>query len=685
VLHPNEYLSGIHDVMAAEMLAAASQSHPEAAELSDGINDMFGAAYICRQRAARLNDAAARATYAGQHDLAAMIGAAATRESAAADEYELVGASCIRGMHSFGYLSDMEKRQLARDAFLQNASASQVDSALASLTKKLYEDVTNYGMDADGFGGEQEAEEIMGGGCSAFGDACVLLGGDVPVVFGDEFYATFGKLFKPSAERLMKRQARLQKRLDKLMEKLETLEDQGKSGLRVRVLQKRIDLLETRLGKIAEKLEALNESSEMVQQSQQATAVVRAAEQSSIDSVTDSDDDFPESDDDLLFEDDDEDFGLMSEIDVFGASERRIKRIQRRILRLKRRMARLEARDRGPLREKRIAKLQTRIAKLEAKLGTLDSDADLDALLLEDDEEEESYTASLITPQVKAFTEEEWLASFAGMLAADPGSANRCPYVQYFRRKTDAGGSMNISPAVMGQENEGFFARIGKFFSNLFSTAQTRVQDTAPRRQQRRQQMLEASRRRRAKARAFIQTKAEGLQARTVAARQARQAAMESTKLRDKLKAARQARRQMRQAGRRAFFINPAGQRVAAPAPASSPVPDGEYFDDAGYAYAVQDGVLAVVSTPNTTFSKPVAPPGGQDLAMANLKRDLESGKAQAAGGKGSAYRRRPVPMPSRRAMKRRAMKRRARYVANARRRPLPPGRRPLPPRFRRR
>ena len=224
MLHPNEYLSGIHDVMAAEMLAAASQSHLEAAELSDGINDMFGAAYICRQRAARLNNAAARATYAGQHDLAAMIGAAATRESAAADEYELVGASCIRGMHSFGYLSDMEKRQLARDAFLQSASASQVDSALASLTKKLYEDVTNYGMDADGFGGEQEAEEIMGGGCSIFGDACVLLGGDVPVVFGDEFYATFGKLFKPSAERLKKRQMRLRERLDKLTEKLETLE-----------------------------------------------------------------------------------------------------------------------------------------------------------------------------------------------------------------------------------------------------------------------------------------------------------------------------------------------------------------------------------------------------------------------------------------------------------------------------
>jgi len=685
VLHPNEYLSGIHDVMAAEMLAAASQSHPEAAELSDGINDMFGAAYICRQRAARLNDAAARATYAGQHDLAAMIGAAATRESAAADEYELVGASCIRGMHSFGYLSDMEKRQLARDAFLQSASASQVDSALASLTKKLYEDVTNYGMDADGFGGEQEAEEIMGGGCSIFGDACVLLGGDVPVVFGDEFYATFGKLFKPSAERLKKRQMRLRERLDKLTEKLETLEDQGKSGLRVRVLQNRIDRLETRLGKIAEKLEALKESGEMVQQSQQASAVVRAAEQSSIDSVTDSDDDFPENDDDLLSEDDDEDFGLVSEIDVFGASERRIKRIQRRIIRLKKRMAKLEARDRGPLREKRIAKLQARIAKLEAKLGTLDSDADLDALLLEDDEEEESYTASLVTPQVKAFTEEEWLASFAGMLAADPGSANRCPYVQYFRRKTDAGGSMNISPAVMGQANDGFFARIGKFFSDLFSTAPTRVQRTSEARRARRQDILDAGREGRDKARTFIKAKAKGLQARTVSARQARQEARESTDLREKLKAARLARRQMRQAGRRAFFTNTAGQPVPAPVPTSNPVPDGEYYDDAGYVYAVQDGMLAVVSTPRTTFSNPVAPPGGQKVAMANLKRDLATGTAQAASSKGSAYRRRPVPMPSHRAMKRRAMKRRARYVANARRRPFRPGRRPLPPRFRRR
>tara|TARA_Y100000389_G_scaffold179816_1_gene194207 strand:+ start:715 stop:2772 length:2058 start_codon:yes stop_codon:yes gene_type:complete len=672
-LHPNDYLAGIHDVMAAEMLAAASQSHVEAAELSDSLNDLLGAAYLCRQRAARLNGAAARATYSGQHDLAAMIGAAATKESASADEFELVGASCVRGMHSFGYLSDMEKRQLARDAFLQSASASQVDNALEALTKKLYDDVTNFGVDPDGFGGEHEPEEMGGEGCAVFGMAAEMLGGDVPVVFGDEFYDAFGKLFKPSADRLRKRQERLQNRLEKLTDKLEALEDKGKTGFRVRILQKRIDVMENRLEKIAGKLESLEGSREQVEESREKAAVVKAAEQSSIDASMDIDDDFPEDDDE---DDDDDDFGLMSEAEVFGVSERRSKRIRRRIERLKKRMARLSERDRGPLREKRIAKLQQRIAKLESKLSSVDGDDDLDDDF-DDLDEEESYTASLMTPKVRAFSEDEFLSSFAGMLANSPGSANRQPYVQFFRRKMDRHGSLNLSPAVMGSANDTFYSGVGGFFAKLLSAAGKAAKATGrgvskgveaiasrrPQRQARRQA-------RRSEARDYVKQKAQALQARKAAARIARQEARLSTDLRAKVKAAREARREVRRSGRSATYRLPNG--VVGPAPklpkARCTLRDGEYVDmrpNASYVYIVEGGTLSVAAGPSGVFDPPVLPPGGQDEAIRNLKADIDAGHVESCSKTGSAARRRPVPMPRRRAMRRRAMKRQARATAS--------------------
>ncbi len=698
-LHPNDYLAGIHDVMAAEMLAAASESHVEAAELSDSLNDLLGAAYLCRQRAARLNGASARASHTGQHDLSAMIGAAATKESASADEFELVGASCVRGMHSFGYLSDMEKRQLSRDAFLRSASASQVDNALASLTKKLYDDVTNFGVDPDGFGGEQEPEEMGGEGCAVFGMAAEMLGGDVPAVFGDEFYDAFGKLFKPSVTRLRKRQERLQNRLEKLTDKLEALEDQGKSGLRVRVLQKRIDVLENRLDKIAGKLESLEDSREQVEESREKSAKIKAAEQSSIDAALDSDDDFPELDEDD--EDDDDDFGLVSEVEVFGASERRTKRIRRRIARLKKRMARLAERDRGPLREKRIAKLQQRIAKLEAKLSGFDDGEDFDDDFDDDFDEEESYTASLVTPKVKAYSEDAFLSSFAGVLAADPGSANRQPYVQFFRRKMDRHGSLNLSPAVMGSANDEFYSGVGDFFAKMFtavgkgakaagggiSKGASAFMDRRPNRQARRQVVAQRSAKaaqavatkvrdtrpirqaRRASARAYVKQKAEGLQARNASARIARQEVRASSDVQAKVRAAREARRKLRRAGRRAFFRLPNGLATTLPKikRGRRTLRDGEYVDmrDNGYVYIVEGGILSVAGGPSGLFVPPRLPPGGQDAALRNLKADIDAGHVESFPATGSAARRRPVPMPSRRAMRHRAMKRQARAVAS--------------------
>ena len=646
-MRPSEYISGVHDVMAAEMLATASETEPEAAALSDSLNDMLGASYICRQRAHRLNNAAIRATYAGEHGLSALVARFAADSDSEADEHEAVAGHCVRGMHSFGYYSPTEMKMLGRKGFMEGASQAQAEAALGDLSQKLMQDSMNFGMDPDGAGSEREPEEMGGQGCAGFGVVADVLGGDVPAVFGTQFYDAFGKLFAPSMKRLKKRQARLRKRLERLNDKLEGLEDSGKSGLRVRVLQKRIDVIESRLEKIAEKIESLQDSSKKVRRSRAQAEVIESAEQSSMDS--NFEDDLPPNDDDLLNDDDDE-FGLMAEVEVFGLSARRVKRIKRRIQRLSRRLQRLNARNRGPLRERRIASIQKRIEKLQAKLDAAESDSDLDDLLFDDDIEEESYTASLVTPQVKAYTQDEWLASFSGSLAADPSTANRKPYVQFFRRKSEArGGSANLSPEVMGQANDGFFASIANFFRNLF---------TPERREVRRDRRQAAAQ----KSKAYVQQRVQSVKARRTAARQARLTAREKTDLVFKMKAARRARATVRRAGRRAFFQAPNGQRVRRPAPSRVSLPDGEYFDTRGngYGYIVQDGVLSVVTSGNAVFNPPRLPPGGQEVAMRNLKADLAAGHIETSSTVSGSFAGRPVPLPRRKMMRRRAMKRRA-------------------------
>ena len=527
MLHPNEYIAGIHDVMAAEILAAAAPANPGAGVLVDEVNDLFGRAFVHRRRARRLRRAARRASMKGAHDLSGLVARFAAEQDAMAEENEAVGVSCIRGTHAFGYYSPEEQRLLRRKAFESGLTATQAEQAYSQLTNKLYSAATNYGIDPEGFGSEgEEPDEVGVEDIVAFGVAAECLGGDMPGVFGGAVYDQFGKIFKSSKKRLTRRRARLLKRLKRLTERLEKLEEQGKAGLRVRVLQKRIDGLENRIEKIDGKIAALKKTGEKVEASEEKAEVVKGAEASSRRAATLSDEDssdLPDDDDALLSEMDDfggagksrrikrrlkrlmrrlerlegrergplrerriarlearieklkaalgnedadldmdddyeddlledaDDFGLVSEVEVFGLSERKAKRIKRRIARLLRRRARLEERERGPLREKRIAKIDARIAKLKAALG------DEDALEADDDLEDSYLTAAA----PKAYSQEEWLASFAGSLARHPRIANRQPYVQFFRRRAERRrGSLNIHPNVMGEENRKFFKKI---------------------------------------------------------------------------------------------------------------------------------------------------------------------------------------------------------------------------------
>lgn len=595
MLHPNEYIAGIHDVMAAELLAASSLTNPGAEELAYQVNDLFGRAFIHRQRARRLRHAARRASMMGAHDLSAVFGRVAAEQDGLAEESEAVGVSCIRGMHAFGYYSPEEQRLLKRKAFESNLTAAQAESAYSQLTNKLYSSATNYGIDPDGNGTEgDEPDEVGLDDIAAFGVAAECLGGDMPGVFGGAVYEQFGRVFQASMERLKRRKARLIQRLEKLTERLEGLEDQDKSGPRVLVLQKRVDQLEGRIEKIDQKIAALKKTGGKVTESKDDADTKRAAEASSLRAATD--DDLPDDDDDLLddfggerksrrlerrlarlqrrlarlrerergpfreqriakleariakvksglldddsdldLDDDDleglddllddaDDFGVFAEVEVFGLSEGKIKRIERRIERLMGRRARLAERERGPLRERRIAKIDARIAKLKAALeGGEDIDLDDDL-----DSDEETYLAPAVSPKAYS-SQEEWLSSFAGSLARHPHIANRQPYVQFFRRRAERRrGSLNIHPSVMGEANGQFFEKV-----------KTTVAEKQPAR----------------KAAAFVAERAKGLKAKTTQARldaafrrTARQMKRDELEVKSKAAAARQERKEARRA-----------------------------------------------------------------------------------------------------------------------------------------
>lgn len=636
VLPPAERLAGVHDVMAAEMLSAAAQTNAGARQLVDDLNDTLTTAYIHRNRSRALHNSAVKATLAGAHDVAALVGRFAAEEDEAADEYEAVASSCVRGMHGFGYMSPAEVRFIQRKKFEEGMSTGQAEEVFSKLLSSLYDSATNYGLDADGFGAEDsqnpdaEPDEMDDGAIEMFGAVAEALGAYYPIVFGSGSYAAFHGVYGASLEKLKNRRNRVKNRLKKNMEKLEALEAEGKSGLRVKWFRRRIEKLEQRLEKLNKKIKDLAGTKEKVDDSEADAEDLEAAETSAAKAAADAGKDDSEIDDieselsELDKEDSEEDegdedeeesddYGLIAEIDVFGASPKREERLEKRVVRLRARLDKLTSRRRGLLKNARIRRIKKRLDKLEAKLDDVRDEAAVSSSQ-RTSSSTPSYTASLTSPVLSAYKPEEYLASFKGSLNAAPEIANRQPFVQFFRREAESQGSFNVDPAVMATENRGFFARLGSWFQeNLIEPVEGLF---APERVQKRRERREA---RRQAARRFIKTQAETLKAKRVASRTARREAAERYDLEGHKKALSDVRKHIQKKGR------DARKSVTAKAPSAQTdlrmVPDGTYQDE-GYVYLVKDGrpFLLKNKKSNKSYAPGTRPIPKVEEALANIR-----------------------------------------------------------------
>ena len=489
--HPAQHTAAIHDVMAAELLASAARVDPEAKELKDGINTLLGTAYIHRKRGERLSDAAVQATLGGAHDAAAVIGRAAAEELEAAAEHEAVAMGAVRGMHSFGFMTADEQKFIQRKKFEEGMTSGQAEDVFSKMLDNMFQSATNYGVDGEGFGAEGDADEPdelddQGGPMTQMGVVFSALGGDFPLVFGEEAYARFGVVFGASVDRLVKRRARLRARLKKLQEKLEALEGAGKSGLRVRFLQRRVDKLESRIEKISGKIKAAGGTKAAADGSEEESDEVKTAEASAAKSASKGADDdaeldgiealatdldgdeseTDEGDDEKDEEDDDEISGLVAEVSLFGASERRSNRLKRRLIKMEARLNKLVKRRRGLLKNVRVRRLRKRIAALKAKLGQMNEDLPPSPTASPSGG---SYVSALTSPMLKAYSADQYLKSYNGSLNALPEICEREPYVQFFRRQAESMGSLNIDMDSFGAGSGGFFASIANFFRNTFT------------------------------------------------------------------------------------------------------------------------------------------------------------------------------------------------------------------------
>lgn len=643
--HPAQHTAAIHDVMAAELLASAARVDPGAKELKDGINTLLGTAYIHRKRSERLSDAAVQATLGGAHDAAAVIGRAAAEELEAAAEHEAVAMGAVRGMHSFGFMTADEQRFIQRKKFEEGMTSAQAEDVFSKMLDNMFQSAANYGVDDEGFGAEGDADEPdeleeQVSPMAQMGVVFSALGGDFPLVFGEEAYARFGVVFGASVERLVKRRKRLRERLKKLQEKLEALEGAGKSGLRVRFLQRRVDKLEKRIEKISGKIKAAGGTKAAADGSEEESDEVKTAEASaaksasrgadddaeldSIESIAtelDGDESETDEEDDEKDEDDDEEIsGLVAEVSLFGASERRSNRLKRRLIRLEARLNKLLKRRRGLLKNVRVRRLKKRIAALKAKLVQMDEDLPPSPTASPSGG---SYVSALTSPLLKSYSADQYLKSYNGSLNILPEIAEREPYVQFFRRKAESMGSLNIDMDSFGAGSEGFFEKIADFFRRTF-TAEGRRK--------------EADKRRRI--RDYLRTRAANIKARRAAATAARLQANTDLQIDQKRSVAedlttqaRGARRELAEARQeRRQRVREARREARAPSERSTEVAEGmssrlrsillpgKWQDNVGNIFVVEPDrkIYLLTSNKGRTYNPPIFVPN-QEIARQNL------------------------------------------------------------------
>lgn len=653
--HPAQHTAAIHDVMAAELLASAARVDPEAKELKDGINTLLGTAYIHRKRGERLSDAAVQATLGGAHDAAAVIGRAAAEELEAAAEHEAVAMGAVRGMHSFGYMTADEQKFIQRKKFEEGMTSGQAEDVFSKMLDNMFQSAVNYGVDDEGFGAEGDVDEPdeldeQDSPMAQMGVVFSALGGDFPLVFGEEAYARFGVVFGASVERLVKRRKRLRARLKKLQEKLKALEGAGKSGLRVRFLQRRVDKLESRIEKISGKIKAAGGTKAAADGSEEESDEVKTAEASAAKSASRGADDdaeldsiesiateldgdeseTDEGDDDESDEEEDDDeeiSGLVAEVNLFGASERRSDRLKRRLIRLEARFNKLLKRRRGLLKNVRVRRLKKRIKALKAKLIEMNEDLPPSPTVSPSGG---SYVSALTSPLLKAYPPDQFIKSYNGSLNVLPEIAEREPYVQFFRRKAESMGSLNIDMESFGAGNDGFFSKIADFFKKTFTAKGRRK---------------EAERKR--TVREYLRTRAESIRAGRAAASVERQQASADLEIaqkrarlvdlttgargtREEIRSSRQDLAEARQ--KRRQRVREARRDARAPSSRDTEVAEdmssqlrsillpGKWQDNVGNIFVVEPDrkIYLLTSNKGRTYNPPIFVPN-QEIARQNL------------------------------------------------------------------
>lgn len=320
------------DAAAARVIAEAAESGNEGAEaFADEAQELLGAAAIRRSRADRLRCCAAKAAVQGHHRLAAIGSDAALTEEREADRIEGAVIGAVRQSHApgvFGYVSPEEKRLLARKSSMENMSSGQLEQTFSDMLNNMYT------ISGANFGGDDpEDDEIDDVSAEKLAIAAEVFGGDLPAVFGTEVYAGFFDAFKRSREGMKKRLKAKQERLFKLEEKLESLEDDDKSGAQVKLLRMRVGLLEKGIARLKKKLGSIEDAGEEMADSAKKARRIQTAETQLLKEAIDTKPELsPEPLDDLLSDEE-----LNSASDLFGATPRRARAVRRRMKALRRR------------------------------------------------------------------------------------------------------------------------------------------------------------------------------------------------------------------------------------------------------------------------------------------------------------------------------------------------------------
>ena len=463
------------DALAALVIEdAAFQGNPDASDFVGEANAFLGAARVHRLRARRLRKKATKAAAMGAANLAQEISLAAEDEQQEAERLEGSLIRAVRESHQgvMGYVSPEEQKLLNWYAYKDKTSSATLGKQFEALSHKMIESAYNFGADGD------EDEEVPLLGADDIYTAADVLGGDFEAVYGAFAFDDCYGLFKASKSKLRARLKRKRSRLRSIEKKLGALEDAGKSGLKVKFFQMRIQQLEKAIKRIKKKIGKTAKTKKKVQEADLDAEVQQAADtevrkETAQPSLADLDAQEEAEEAQWLSEADGEIFGealdedLFAACDVYGMSERRASRIQRRVARLKARLPHVT-------RERRRARIERRIDRLESKLESAgmttepdeaaESDAyiNVQSMMQPSTDAGDSYITNYGYPQTRA---DPSLYFQVGGMFGDDSIQERQPYLGFFLRRAAHYGV--AVPNGQGDQFGGFWDGIKNFFSNL--------------------------------------------------------------------------------------------------------------------------------------------------------------------------------------------------------------------------